>query len=774
MNITNNKNIDTVLFNLYKENIIASATDLKGIITQISPAYAKISGYTEEELIGKPHNIARHPDMPKSAFQDLWNTIQAGKVWKGEVKNLTKDGSFYWVKATISPYYDNNNKPMGYISVRENITDAKKVEELNKKISTIFDVIQDGYLLFDKEFKIQESYSNKCLEILPQVDNILYNKKIDNILYPSSSQEKEEFILTIQHIFATDDKNVIELYISLLETKLHIKDKDISLQFYKLDNNFILLLLNDITHQITLENKIIYEHKIQKMIVTVAVNKNEIIELKKSFTVFIETLEQKAKDTSIESLKIYLKKELHTYKGLFSQMQMAYITDAIHSIEDNIKTLDESNAYLLLIFLQSNLSMALNRDIKAITEILGEDFVSNTTLLVSCSKLKNLEKQSKILMKKLSHNNKIKFKHLYHLIKALNNKTFYKSLEFYNKTLEDTANRIDKKINPLIINGNKNLYLSKKYKPFVSSLIHIFKNAIIHGIEDPLQRESIGKPEYGTVEVDFKIKNEKLLLSIKDDGKGLNIQEIIVKAKEKNLILADVEFLSINEIKNLIFDKNFSSTTEITNDAGRGVGLFTVADEVKKLKGTIDIKNNPNRSLTFLFTLPYKIKKRKSEKKKILFNKFLNSIKNTTNTFLSEQLILSNITATTQKVIFTERNSITISFIGKKNCFLVHLSIEDKLLLRAADILMAGILDQLNDNEKKDLFNALPAELINTICGLAISSFPVKLKNLHMKEPVYIDNNALEKIKKDAISKNITFKTNLGNVYINIINFKKK
>ena len=77
-------------------------TDLDGIITYASQAYESISGYTKEELIGKPHSIVRHPDMPTSAFKNLWNTIKDGQTWNGEVKNLKKDGSFYWVDATIS------------------------------------------------------------------------------------------------------------------------------------------------------------------------------------------------------------------------------------------------------------------------------------------------------------------------------------------------------------------------------------------------------------------------------------------------------------------------------------------------------------------------------------------------------------------------------------------------------------------------------------------------------------------------------------------------
>jgi aerotaxis receptor len=96
---------------------IVSTTDLKGRITYANPYFIEISGFTEDELIGKPHNILRHPDMPSAAFEDMWNTIKQGHAWTGMVKNRCKDGSFYWVVANVTPVIE-NGQPAGFISVR--------------------------------------------------------------------------------------------------------------------------------------------------------------------------------------------------------------------------------------------------------------------------------------------------------------------------------------------------------------------------------------------------------------------------------------------------------------------------------------------------------------------------------------------------------------------------------------------------------------------------------------------------------------------------------
>lgn len=118
---------------LDKKTMIVSETDEKGIIIYANDDFCSIAGYTKEELIGQPHNIVRHPDMPKAAFADLWSTIQGGKIWKGIVKNKTKDGNYYWVNATAYPSTSSNGKKR-YISVRIKPTkkEIEKAEELYK------------------------------------------------------------------------------------------------------------------------------------------------------------------------------------------------------------------------------------------------------------------------------------------------------------------------------------------------------------------------------------------------------------------------------------------------------------------------------------------------------------------------------------------------------------------------------------------------------------------------------------------------------------------
>jgi aerotaxis receptor len=104
-----------------KDQTLISVTDLKGRITYANKAFIGMSGYMEEELLGQPHNILRHPDMPAEAFRDMWETIEAGVPWSGVVKNRRKDGGFYWVRANATPVRD-HDRIVGFLSVRAGAT----------------------------------------------------------------------------------------------------------------------------------------------------------------------------------------------------------------------------------------------------------------------------------------------------------------------------------------------------------------------------------------------------------------------------------------------------------------------------------------------------------------------------------------------------------------------------------------------------------------------------------------------------------------------------
>lgn len=130
--------VSNIEFPLPEGVIIVTKTDLKGVITYCNQAFVEISGRSREEIIGAPHNVVRHPDMPPEAFADLWKTIKANKPWQGVVKNRRKDGSFYWAISNVTPLLE-KGKAIGYVAFR-----YKATQEQIESASAAYQKIREG------------------------------------------------------------------------------------------------------------------------------------------------------------------------------------------------------------------------------------------------------------------------------------------------------------------------------------------------------------------------------------------------------------------------------------------------------------------------------------------------------------------------------------------------------------------------------------------------------------------------------------------------------
>ena len=169
---------------LFGNNVISSSTDTKGIITYASQAFCDISGYSQEELIGKPHNILRHPDMSAEIYRDMWRSIKQGEVWDGEVKNRKKNGEYYWVRTSIMPDFNDEGNIVGYTAIRHDITAQKVKEEfmanMSHELRTPLNAILGFSAILKK--KLEESTNKELIQQINSSANsllILINDILD-------------------------------------------------------------------------------------------------------------------------------------------------------------------------------------------------------------------------------------------------------------------------------------------------------------------------------------------------------------------------------------------------------------------------------------------------------------------------------------------------------------------------------------------------------------------------------------------------------------------
>jgi len=252
--------LDDIKFAL-DEHAIVAVTDEKGQITYVNDKFCEISKYSRQELLGQDHGLLNSGYHSKEFFKELWETIQKGRVWKGEILNRAKDGSMYWVKSTITPFLDDDNNPYQYVAIRTDITEQKKLEN---KLS----------LLLDEQKELSEKL------------------KLAKDLAEESNRLKTEFLNNISHEIKTPLNGIIGFTELTLQEKL-TKEQCENLYMIKESSYLLLSLFQNLFYLSEVEtgrirltkSKInIYEmiQYVNKLFIPLADKKNLEIKLKLS------------------------------------------------------------------------------------------------------------------------------------------------------------------------------------------------------------------------------------------------------------------------------------------------------------------------------------------------------------------------------------------------------------------------------------------------------------------------------------------------------------
>ncbi len=182
-----------------EKNNIVSKTDINGIITFANEEFCKISKYSKEELIGKNHNIVRHPDVPKEVFKKLWDTILAKKTYKATVKNMAKDGTTFYVNSTVIPILDEKGDIKEFVAIRYDVTDAvltaKELEKKEKELESLNATLEER--IKKQTLKLEELNKNLEIKIQKEVEK---NREKDRIMFQQARfAAMGEMIANIAH-----------------------------------------------------------------------------------------------------------------------------------------------------------------------------------------------------------------------------------------------------------------------------------------------------------------------------------------------------------------------------------------------------------------------------------------------------------------------------------------------------------------------------------------------------------------------------------------------
>ena len=490
-----------------------------------------------------------------------------------------------------------------HAEIRElNTNLEKKITEKTKKITMILNNAGQGFLTFDENFLIDDEYSKECEKLLGVE---IVSQDITSLLFKDKSKI-ELFKTTLLMAVKESVKIKRNSYISLLPSIVLLNKKAVKLEYRILEDSKFMLILTNITSEKKLEKKIKKKQEILKMIVAVVSESDIFYGTKTEYNNFINNfmnMIDKTKTPLYNISKMY--RIIHTFKGTFSQLYMQDLVLFLHAIENKLSSMlkgsTHSNEDLAELLESCDFNDSLDCSLSIIKEILGDDFLkSDNYLKVDLIDLSHLQEKIKAILDNYTDTTPECQDILCH-VQRLSSTKLISILHPFVSLSTQLATRLEKEIYDFEIIGDNKYTITENIKPFIKSLIHVFRNSIDHGIESPEQRVDINKDEKGTLLCNFETRDENLYINISDDGAGIDIEKLAKKLESKGV---DCSNKSEKEILLHIFDDNLSTKDSVSNLSGRGVGMSAVKYELDKLKGEVFIKSKKNIGTSFEFVIP--------------------------------------------------------------------------------------------------------------------------------------------------------------------------
>ncbi|MBU4439066.1 MAG: hypothetical protein KJ779_05800 [Firmicutes bacterium] len=484
-----------------------------------------------------------------------------------------------------------------------------EIEQKNAAIKNLLDHAGQGFLFFGSDLIISEEYSRECDSIFGfSIGNQHFLTVLKNYVDHDCIGMMQN---VFENVFCSGDAVQNKVYLSVLQPELKIHDRFIHTEYKIIPHQTeksIMMILTDITQKKALELKTIEEKNNIKLIVRAISSKSEITQAIEELHGFIkqDVLPLLDNNQSPQLILQVVFRIVHTMKGDFALNALHHTSEGLHHLEDTLSEMQKNSDTVTTdeireLIGQIDCDQLLAADIKIITEALGSHYFQKEDR-VTVSRQRMTEIENKITAV-FQNDEQVAVLNLFHRLFHINVKDLIKDYNDYVKTLAD---RFGKDIGDIIISGD-DIYINRDhYAAFMKSLVHVFRNMTDHGIEDPDERECSGKSECGTITCELKNEGDQFVLSLADDGNGIDLENIQKKALEKQIYSA-AEFATLTREQMLatIFRDDFSTKSTVDLYSGRGVGLAAVYSEISKIGGKIGIDTELGKYTRFTFVVPY-------------------------------------------------------------------------------------------------------------------------------------------------------------------------
>lgn len=489
----------------------------------------------------------------------------------------------------------------------------RQLAEKSDRLSGLLNNSGQGFLSFGTDLAVEPEYSRECVTFFGKE---VAGESVAALLFPDDTEERDRFGANIERIVQTADEFQRDILLSLMPKELFLNERYLDIAYRLLGEARLMLIITDITEQRRLEARVAEEQTRLRFIVAAATESAELFEVLDDYRNFRENTLPRllaAPDEELAAGLAEIYRQVHTFKGLFGQLEFFHLPRCLHQYESALNRLRRDLAEkkpdrTVLEKEQALADQALAQELAVLQETLGDTFFARRGhLSLTSEQTEMLERLAdRLLQAKGPALDSEETREMLQLIKRLRYVSFGELLSGHAKTAVRLAERLEKELAPVEVEDNNVRVAPEIYNPFTKSLIHLFRNAVDHGLEGPEERLERGKEEEGHLRCRTFMEDDRIIVEIDDDGRGLDLEALRRKGVAAGLFTPE-QAAALDEaaLRLLIFEDEFSTKEEVSELSGRGVGLAAVRMETERLGGRIEVDSTLGQGTRFRFILPY-------------------------------------------------------------------------------------------------------------------------------------------------------------------------